>query len=229
VAGPYALSGSGIQSIAQPSALVVTVTTTPILSRNGRANPPNLYDIALLTPGDDSSWYSSVPVNVSPMHLVLPAGCTRLGFSCLFGATLSVAELQVPFPNWQKSPWDRNPVPFNIGGGLEVYASAAATVEWTYTVPANTLLLLTNWTMQVVNRQVASAMDFLFIYGTINGGIIGNVTLAKTGKGEFELNQLVGAGLILPTGTQLQGAHQLFGFTGDALIYNNAIGYTFDA
>ena len=227
--GPYALSGSGVQTIASPAQLVVAVTLQPSLGRNGKANPPNLFDIALLTPGDPNGWYGAIPVSENPMVIPMPAGCTRLGYACLYGAQLSVAEVAAVPVTASLMPWDRNPTVWTQFAQPIANGGTSDTYPWTYTVPAGRKLMLAGATCQAVRQNIGSPG---FIEGCdiqVNGTAIASAVSGQNVAGNQEIGAAGGVGLLLVAGSVIR-AHYANGDTGGSILYTMAAsGYTFDA
>lgn len=90
----YSLSGSGVQALSSNvTALHIAITTMATYPGQGTANPTNYYHIALLRIGDAVGFFDAVPVTGGPQWMAVPAGATRLGYSCAAGAVISVAEV----------------------------------------------------------------------------------------------------------------------------------------
>jgi hypothetical protein len=224
----YALTGKGIQSLNSPTSLLVTVTTFPIVYGAGKGNPANLYDIALLTPGDASGWYAAVPVSENPMHIPLPAGCTQLGYACIGGAALSVTEVTVAVPNFQKMPWDRNPhaaINSNqraFGPGDDFPQTIA------YTVPANRLFLLI-WMEIVLEHSVEPTSPVTVVgYGYAAGAPLIQCDLRLAPTGQQAIDRFDGGGIVLTAGQTIAFAGHSYEATGQAIMFTNYAGTEFD-
>lgn len=229
MAGPYALSGSGIQTIAQPASLIVSVTAQPLPGRNGKANPVNLYDVALLTPGNPSGWYAAIPVSENPMVIPLPAGCTRLGYACLYGSQLSVAEVAPTLANSSLEPWDRNPTFWSNEAVSQVGSPVGLTVMWTYTVPAGRKLWVSILQCELSRQTSFTQAGGANCYIRVNSARI--IEAYDYGGNAASVFQSIGPGsvLVLPAGSIIDGVMNVADSGGSLIVRTGAAGFTFDA
>lgn len=126
----YNLTGSGVQGLTSGQAqLLVDITSFDVHRSVGRAAPPNYYDLGLLRLGQQGSYRPSFPLDATSMVIDLPDKTDVLGYS-LFGTTaIRVTEVAPAAIG--------NPVRISRGFTLSIPVSQTATLQWTYTVPAN--------------------------------------------------------------------------------------------
>lgn len=230
MAGPYTLSGSGIQTIATPAALIVTVTTAGFKQTQGRANPPNIYNVGLLTPGDAQGWYPAVGIGVSPQKIPLPAGCTQLGYAMIAGSVVQVAEVAPPPAlNSSLNPWDRSPTPWGQSSTVFAAGGTASTVAWSYTVPAGKILRLVRAHVSIDRFVVATAQGSIQAYLTIAGVIGPRLDYWGNTLGQHVQDDLDGGPYDLPAGTVVTGTYANGDTGGNAAVFVNAEGYLFNA
>lgn len=90
----YTLSGVGTHALsAATTALHVTINTPGIRADQGRANPANFYQCALLRFGDGTGWWAPIPVQGGPQWIPVPAGSTIIGYNVFGAASVTVAEV----------------------------------------------------------------------------------------------------------------------------------------
>lgn len=98
----FELTSVGSQILtAGTTSIFLSVTTPGIDTRQGRAFPPNLYDVALLRWGRLGFVYPSFAVDAAAQVLDVPAGVTTLYWSCINGAVIDVSEDVVSEPPGQ--------------------------------------------------------------------------------------------------------------------------------
>jgi len=227
MAGPYSVSGTGTQTIAQPSALVVATVGRIATSRSGRANPPNWYDVALLTPGDTNGWYTPVAVTGDPFVMLLPPGCNRLGYAVLGATSLTLTE--VPAPNYQKQPWDRNPALFSQGGPTFVNGATALTTLFSYTVPTGRIARVVRLRAQIVRQITPTSASYVQANLRINTATVSAAVLPAQAENIQAWDDLGGGPLDLPAGSVIDGQYVNNDTGGQVLISLIANGYLFDA
>jgi hypothetical protein len=208
LAGPYSLSGNGIQAIGQPASLTVSVTTFPLTSTKGAGNPPNYYHVALLTPGDAAGWYSPIPVVENPQRIPLPPGCTQLGYACINGAQLSVSEVAATVPNWQKQPWDRNSLTKLLAFTGGVAGGTVQTTAFTYTVPANRLFLASKASCELTRSSGPTMVGAVAALITWQNITLSWAVLQNTALGPQNADDLHGGNFLAHAGEVLTGTYQ---------------------
>lgn len=173
MAGPYVLSGVGVQSVTPGAILLTTFTGPSSTVTTGHANPPNYYHVGLLTPGDGNGWYEAIPITHTPGHIVMPPGADRVGFSIDGVSSVTLSEV-IPTPaNWQKQPWDRNPQNVAMWNGAGVPANTPNSSAWSYTVPANRRFRWVVGEVQTFNYAPGPAANtYAYTRITLNGTIV---------------------------------------------------------
>jgi len=229
MAGPYSLSGSGTQTLAQPGALLVTITAFPTQGRNGRGTPTNYFDVAILTPGDANGWYDVIPVKLTPQVIPLQPGMTRLGYTCLQGATLNVQELNPTVPNNQLQPWDRNPQVHTLNAFNNTNGGDADTAAVSYVVPSGKLYWVSHLEVSVTRRIAPTTRNNIQAYWVVDGfTAIMNFFVSDT-VDQFMTDGLRGGVLIIEPGGSLQGRYSNADSGGQAWVEHLATGFLFDA
>lgn len=95
----YTLSATGVQALsANVTAFHVTISTPPLNPGSGAANPLDYYGIGFLRPGDASAFWDPFAISGGPQWLPCPFGATRVGYSLLNGAVVSLVEVFGPSP-----------------------------------------------------------------------------------------------------------------------------------
>lgn len=90
----YSLSGTGTQTLTSGTgALYVSITTLPIGSGHGGANPTDYYGIGTIRPGNATAYWEPWPVIGGPQWIPVPAGTTRIGYALTDTAVVSVVEV----------------------------------------------------------------------------------------------------------------------------------------
>lgn len=226
--GPYPLSGRGVQTIAQPSQIVATVTHIGTNVGLGRANPQNYQNLGLLSWGDANGYRAPQPLVTSPQVFDLPPGMTRLGYALLGGSTVSVAEVAAPVAV-PSAIWDRNPTPVGASALVGNPSGIADSIAWTYTVPAGRKLWLASARVQH-SRLSASTPAGL---GTATASIVlstgQTLALAYLGDTQNTVFDELDSGLVL-VATHALTAHYSNNSTG-AWVYTTLqfAGTLFDA
>jgi hypothetical protein len=198
LAGPYVLTGSGLQLIAQPRGLKVEVLAVGQRLAAGGANPRNLYDVGLLRWGNADGYFPPVPVDADTQQLALPRGMTTLGYKLGPGAQIRVTEtagLAVPI-------YDRHPVDFQQSAFLTVNGGQNP-LAWDYTVPAGKLLELANLSAQISRTGAASGVGGIYANVQRNGGYILSAVMTGGTQGAYVADRLGGAPLYLVAGETL--------------------------
>ena len=119
----YELTDVGSQILtAGTTALFMAVNTKGRDTRQGRAFPPNLYDVALLRFGKEGYVYPSFAIDADNQVVDVPAGATTLYWSCLAGAVVDVSEDVVITPPGAAISTD-------VGSG-EIAVGQFITITW---------------------------------------------------------------------------------------------------
>lgn len=226
MAGPYLLAGSGIQTIATPSALIVTIETFGHRVSQGSANPPNYRNVGLLTPGDADAWFRSEGVNMNPQKIILPPSCTRLGYAMIAGSVVQVAEVATqPVPNSSLSPWDRSPAVVPQSVTAVANGGTGDTVMWSYTVPPGRILAVSKLSAELSRVQAPTAAGSARCYLLLNGGLVCDAILGGSTPGNIARDAADASGLWLPSGTTIS-AHYFNGDTGGSVWANATVAGT---
>lgn len=203
MAGPYALSGTGIQNIVTCVWLQVTVTAINPNSRNGRAFPTYRFDQAFITPGNANGYYNAIPVSESPMLIPVTPDVDRFGFACLGGAQLSVTELGVPTK--AESPWDRNPLPKLLAYEAQVPGGTVNAQRFHYAVPANRLALVTRAMCQITRMAAPTSPSSIIAYMTTTYGDISSVNMFGGAVDDVQQDSVGGYAFLLLSGDYING------------------------
>jgi len=95
----YTLTGTGIQALSSNvTAFNVTISTPPLNPGSGSANPLDYYGVGFLRPGTASAFWDPFTISGGPQWLPCPFGATRVGYSLLNGAVITLAEVFGPSP-----------------------------------------------------------------------------------------------------------------------------------
>lgn len=214
------------------AALHVTIATPPARGRAGRANPTNYFDVALLRFGDGVGFGDEQPVTGGPQWLAVPTGTTQVGYACLTGAVLTVAEVAgaaAPPANWQKQPWDRNPTPITRGVLGIVTGATTETQEWTYTVPAGRIFAVAKLSVEISVQTSIPTNNYGQMAAYVGSTRICVALITSLNQASFAEDDLHSGPLICPAGTALQGtAYQSVG-GWNMIISTSLAGTEFDA
>lgn len=143
VAGPYVLSGRGVQFVTPGSLLVTTFTGPSPNVTFGNGNPANYYHVALLTPGDVNGYYEAIPVTHSPGHIVVPRNVDRVGYS--IEGVESVTLTEVPDVVYLQRPLPRGQVAATAGSITTTSVTLVPMPDMTLTISTTGPDVLAAW------------------------------------------------------------------------------------
>jgi hypothetical protein len=89
----FNLSANGVQGLTPGTKILfVHVTAFPTNYGQGRATPPNYFDIGLLRVSYQGAVYKTQPIDARDMIIELPQHADALGYSIFTPATVQVTE-----------------------------------------------------------------------------------------------------------------------------------------
>ncbi len=134
----FTLTGTGVQAIASPGSLAVTITVFPAGLQQGNANPANWYHLGLLRVGNTHGYLPAVPLDATNMLLPCPNGATLLGYSLGAGVEITAEERpEQPYAGPTGPPGSAGAPGTSYSTLIQsiVLASAQATIDFT-SIPA---------------------------------------------------------------------------------------------
>jgi hypothetical protein len=232
VANYTGLHGKGIQSLTPGTTLIdVLPTTYPPRATIGEANPPNWYHIGLLRFGSSGFFQPAFPIDADNMWVPVPPGADEVAYSIMSGGVVTIEETisSTTVPNWQKQPWDRNPVVqsdskfYALPGGGDVPQTVL------YTVPANRLFLLTWFEVTLVRTGAATGVNVVAGWGYVRALGMLVADLRNITAGVEITDRFDSGGVVLTSGEQVEVAGHNYEGDGQVTLYGNFAGTEFDA
>jgi hypothetical protein len=176
-------------------------------------------------------WGPTVPVIGGPQRSEVPAWANTVSWS-IFGSgvvTLTEVITSLVVPNWQKQPWDRNPVFYVLRQGpAEVPGGTPSTAGFSATVAAGKLVRINTISCSATPFQPLTTVGGSAVYVQIDNSIICYADARSGTQGQQATDLLIGP-LDLPAGSVIQGFWFNSNVGGSVVMASFVSGYQFDA
>lgn len=214
----HVCTGTGSVAIARPLGLRAVLTGIPA-SAAAEPGTPLIYhqfrDVGIgardrglgrISLGVTSLGYMEALDLVVTPQLVYPLAdeFNLLAWSIVPGVTATIDEIVRPAVlNSALEPWDRNPQPIAVGGGIYVPGPIALTTTYTYTVPTGKRLFLSSARARLTRLSAATSVVVAEAIITVGAVSLVLVYAQSNIVGAIAEDGMQGGPLIVPAGTVL--------------------------